>query len=149
MTLIRWQMSPVAPVPPGRERPFVPPTDVVVGDGDVVLTMDLPGLTAEDVTIEILDGQLTVRGERPAPATQPGTRFAHRERGFGAFERHLALPEDVDADAITAAMEHGVLSLLLPKAPAPAPHRIAIGPRRRREFRPGGIAAELLRRPKT
>jgi HSP20 family protein len=145
MTLIRWQMPPAAPVP---DRPFAPSTDIAVGDHDVVLTMDLPGLTADDVTIEIVDGRLVVRGERPAPQPQAGSRYVRRERAFGAFERHLTLPTDVDPATITAAMEHGVLSLLVPKPRRPAPRRIVIGPPPHQPFSPGPIAAELLRPPK-
>jgi HSP20 family molecular chaperone IbpA len=105
-------------------------------------------VTADDVTIEIADDQLVVRGERSVPEAHDGTRYVHRERAFGAFERHLTLPAAVDPDTITAAMEHGVLSLLIAKPERPAPQRIAIGPQQRRRFSPGSIAAELLRAPK-
>lgn len=114
--------------------------------------MDLPGLTAPDVSIEIQEGVLTVRGERPAPPTLDGRSYAHRERRFGAFERRLKLPDGVDPDTITASMDHGVLSLLVPKPVRPEPTRIRIGaagnPAKTRRLSLDGIAAELLRSPR-
>lgn len=111
----------------GRMPAFAPPMDVTVGDGDVVLTLDLPGMTADDLSIELLDGHLVVRGERKRPHGADGTAFAHRERAFGAFERRIKVPDGVDPDAITASMDHGVLSLIVPKPERLKPRTISIG----------------------
>jgi len=105
---------------------FLPPADVTVSDGDVVLTMDLPGLTAEDLQLEVLDGHLVVRGERRRPEVTEGTRWTHSERTFGAFERRLRLPDGVDPDRITASMDNGVLSLIVPKPERMRPRAIQI-----------------------
>ena len=71
MTL--W-LDPFAPLVSqfGGTGAFLPPADVTVSDSDLVLTMDLPGLTAEDLDIELLDGYLTVRGERRRPEVPAG-----------------------------------------------------------------------------
>lgn len=106
---------------------FLPPADVTVSDGDLVLTLDLPGLTADDLEIELVDGYLAVRGERKRPEVAEGTRWAHNERAFGRFERRIALPDGVDPDAITATMDKGVLSLIVPKPARMIPRTIAIG----------------------
>lgn len=111
--------------PAGRVG-FLPAADVTVGESDMVLTMDLPGLTAEDLDIQAIDGELVVRGERTRPALPEGSRWAFSERSFGAFERRVRLPRGVDADAITASMENGVLSLIVPKPEALKPRTIAI-----------------------
>ena len=126
MTL--W-FDPFAPVSlHNRTAAFLPPIDVTVGEGDLVLTMDLPGLTADDVEIELLDGYLTVRGERKRTDVSDGATFAHSERAFGRFERQVKVPEGVDPDAITASMENGVLSLIVPKPEQQKPRTtIAIG----------------------
>ena len=113
---------------------FVPPADVTVSDGDVVLTMDLPGLTADDVDIEVLGGFLTVRGERRRPELADGSTWAHAERGFGAFERRVKLPDGVDPDAITASMDNGVLALIVPKPERMKPRTVEIQPGARREL---------------
>lgn len=112
--------------PPPRTMAFVPPVDVAVSDSDVVLTMDVPGLTSEDISLEVVDNLLTVRGERRRAQAPEGTAFAHVERGVGRFERSVRLPEGVDPDAITASLEHGVLSLIVPKPDHKRPRTIAI-----------------------
>jgi HSP20 family protein len=98
-----------------RPAAFVPPADVTVGEKDLVLTLDLPGLTADDVELEVADGFLVVRGERTRPEIGEGAVRAHGERGFGAFERRIRLPQGVDFDAIAASMDNGVLSLIVPR----------------------------------
>ena len=121
--------DPFAPLlsrPFERSAAFMPPADVMVGENDLVLTLDLPGLTADDVELEVTGGELFVRGERKRPEPAEGRSWAHTERGFGRFERRIRLPEGVDLDAITASMDHGVLSLIVPK-PVKQRKTIAIG----------------------
>lgn len=112
--------------PPPRSVAFVPAVDVAVSDSDVVLTMDVPGLTSEDISLEIVDNLLTVRGERRRTQTPEGTAFAHLERGVGRFERSVRLPDGVDPEAVTASLEHGVLSLIVPKPDDKRPKTIQI-----------------------
>lgn len=106
---------------------FLPPADVTVSDGDLVLTMDLPGVTADDLEIEVVDGTLAVRGERRRPKLAEGTRWTHMERAFGRFDRRINLPEGVDPDKVTASFDNGVLSLIVPKPERMIPRTIAIG----------------------
>jgi HSP20 family protein len=106
---------------------FTAPADVTVGENDLVLTMDLPGLTAEDLAIELVDGYLSVRGERRRPEVGEGKSFVHAERPFGSFERRIKLPDGVDPDSIMARMDNGVLSLIVPKPERLKPRTIAIG----------------------
>lgn len=105
---------------------FVPPADLTVSEGDFVLTMDLPGVRAEDLEIEMVGGELVVRGERRRPELGDGTQWAHGERAFGRFERRVRVPDGVDADSVTASMDHGVLSLILPKPERLKPKAITI-----------------------
>jgi HSP20 family protein len=121
--------DPFAPLftrPFERAGAFLPPADVTVGEKDLVLTLDLPGLTTDDVELEVADGFLFVRGERKRPELAENAVWAHAERGFGPFERRIRLPQGVDADAITASMDNGVLSLIVPK-PVKQKKTIAIG----------------------
>jgi HSP20 family protein len=106
---------------------FVPPADVTVSEGDVVLTMDVPGLTGEDLEIELVNGYLSVRGERKRPAVAEGAQWAHTERTFGRFERRIKLPDGVDPDKIAASIDNGVLSLIVPKPEKMIPRTIEIG----------------------
>ena len=94
---------------------YQPPVDLTVSERDLVLTMDVPGLTADDLFIDLVDGHLVVRGERSPVFLPDDSRFARRERAFGRFERVIELPHEVDAGAITANVDHGVLSVIAPK----------------------------------
>jgi HSP20 family protein len=110
-------------------RSYFPAADVVVTDDDVKVNMDVPGLSVDDIEIELVDDVLTIRGERAYPyATgEHGTRVWQRlERGFGKFERILRLPKGLDPEKIEASMHDGVLTLSLPKPEAHRPRRIEI-----------------------
>jgi HSP20 family protein len=117
----------------GRQRPqntwdraFMPATDLLVGEEDVRLVMDVPGLKAEDLEIELADGMLAVRGERGYPYREDEARKLTRlERGYGRFERVLRVPKEVKPDALSASIEDGVLTLRIP-LPQAKPHRIEI-----------------------
>jgi HSP20 family protein len=126
MTLVFDPFTPLFPRLNGTAA-FTAPADVTVGESDLVLTMDLPGLTAEDLDIELLDGYLSVRGERRPPEVGEGKSFVHTERAFGRFERRIKLPDGVDPDSVMARMDNGVLSLIVPKPERLKPRTIAIG----------------------
>jgi HSP20 family protein len=113
----------------GALRSFLPPADVTVTDEQVTVVMDVPGLKASELDIELLGDRLTVRGERPFPhaGEDEGRRSWQRlERGFGKFERILQVPEGLDPDAIVASLTDGVLTLVIPMPEVRKPHRIAI-----------------------
>jgi HSP20 family protein len=101
--------------------------DLAVSESDLVLTLDLPGLAPEDVSIDVQDDVLTVRGERKRAQVGNGTSYAYVQRPFGAFEHRIGLPKGVDRAAITASMKDGVLSLIVPKPERLRPQKISIG----------------------
>jgi HSP20 family protein len=110
-------------------RSFVPAADVVLTDDDVTVVMDVPGLKADDIDIELREDVLTVRGERPV--AQSGEQDKRRvwqrlERGHGKFERVLRLPRGLDPEAITASLTDGVLTLHIAKPESRKPRRIEI-----------------------
>jgi HSP20 family protein len=113
-------------------RSYVPAVDVLVTDGDVTVVMDVPGLTADDLAIELQEDMLAVRGERPLPYQTESDKehgrqgWQHLERGFGKFQRVLQLPKGLDPDAITASLSDGVLTLQIPKREERKPRRIEI-----------------------
>jgi HSP20 family protein len=113
----------------GELRSYVPAADLLVTDDDVKVFMDVPGLSVDDLEIELVDDALTIRGERAFPyATGENGQHVWRrlERGFGKFERTVRLPKGLDADKIDASMDKGVLTLSLPKPEAHKPRRIQI-----------------------
>jgi HSP20 family protein len=92
---------------------YAPKVDVSVGDDDVLLTFDVPGLRTEDITLEFVDGYLVISGERKPPER---SGLVHSERPFGTFARRIKMPDGVEVDGITASMDDGVLSLIVPKS---------------------------------
>jgi HSP20 family protein len=130
---VLWNFDPFEPLVSqlARTPAFVPATDVAVSDGDLVLSMDVPGLTEDDLSIELVDGYLVVRGERSRPDVGESANLTHLERAFGTFERRIKVPDGVDADAITASLDNGVLSLIVPKPERLKPRAINIGSARR------------------
>ena len=80
-----------------------------------MLIADLPGLSEEDVKIELEDRVLTVSGERKAEHATTKEGYRRVERASGSFSRSLTLPEGVDAEAVTASFDRGVLEIRIPK----------------------------------
>ncbi|HWF56690.1 MAG TPA: Hsp20/alpha crystallin family protein [Solirubrobacteraceae bacterium] len=109
-----------------RTARWIPATDLVESDSEYVLRADLPGLSEEDVNIEVADGVLTVSGERKTENEERRQGYHRLERASGSFRRSLRLPEGVDADAITASFDKGVLDVHVPKPAARQPHKVAI-----------------------
>jgi len=123
-------------------RTFMPPTDLLSGERDVKVVMDVPGLTADDLQIELTDGMLAVRGERRYPYREheDSHELNRLERGFGRFERILRVPRDVDPGGVEASLEDGVLTLSIPLPDSRRPHRIEVRGRRPNTIEVGGAA---------
>ena len=110
----------------GAARRWVPPMDLVESDDHFVLKADLPGLSEGEVSIEIHDGTLSISGERKVEHEARERGFTRIERAFGSFNRSLTLPDGVDADAISAHFDRGVLEVKIPKPEQRKPRRVAI-----------------------
>jgi HSP20 family protein len=105
---------------------WVPPMDLMEADDHFVLHADLPGLGEDDVSIEIQDNTLTISGERKSEHEERQRGWYRLERAFGRFSRSLSLPEGVDADAVSAEFDKGVLEVRIPKPEERKPRRVAI-----------------------
>jgi HSP20 family protein len=110
-----------------RARRWVPAVDLVETDESLVLRADLPGLSKEDVTIEVKDDVLTLSGERRGEHEEKAEGYYRVERAFGRFSRSLTLPQGVEPDSIDAEFTDGVLEVRIPKPEERKPHRVAIG----------------------
>ncbi|MDP1846989.1 MAG: Hsp20/alpha crystallin family protein [Solirubrobacteraceae bacterium] len=113
---------------PGAASAFLPPADVLVGEDDVTVYMDVPGIAAENLDIQLENDMLTVRGERRPPWESLEGCTARIERSFGAFERTLRVTDGLDPDGIEASMRDGVLVMRLPQPAQTQPRRIQIRP---------------------
>jgi HSP20 family protein len=111
----------------GGSRRWIPPMDLAETDEEFVLRADLPGLDKDDLEIEVKDRVLTISGEREAEHEDRSKGFHRVERSFGRFSRSLTLPEGVDAGAVTAEFDKGVLEVRIPKPEERKPRRVEIG----------------------
>lgn len=111
----------------GYGRRWIPAMDLVETEDDLVLRADLPGLDRDDIEIEVKDNTLTVCGERKAEQEEKGEGFYRVERAFGSFSRSLDLPRGIDAGAVQASFDKGVLEVRIPKPEERKPTRVEIG----------------------
>ncbi len=96
--------------------------DVREEDNEFVVTTAVPGLSAEDLNIQVLNNIVRIEGEY---ATSDGEHLL-REMPEGKFLRTLRMPNDIDADKVEAKIKNGILSLTLPKVEAARPKQIKI-----------------------
>ena len=102
---------------PGDDEPrgFAPPIDLDEDEDAYHLSIELPGMTGEEVEIEARSGALVVSGEKRAAREGRISGGSWRERRFGAFRRVVPLPDDVEEKRIKASFQDGVLTIELPK----------------------------------
>lgn len=93
---------------------FSPPMEIFEREGHLVVRADLPGLTKDDVHVEVTDEALTIEGERRSEHEERQGGFLRSERRYGTFRRQIPLPEGVNADQVTASFKDGVLEILMP-----------------------------------
>jgi HSP20 family protein len=106
-------------------RGAFPPLNVFTDADGVVVRAEMPGVKADDLSIEGESGRLTLRGERKSVAPASGS-FHRRERPYGTFARSIRLPSDLDFGKSRATYRNGVLTLRIPRAEAAKPRRIQV-----------------------
>jgi HSP20 family protein len=110
----------------GGSRRWIPAMDLVEQGDHYVLRADLPGLSEEDVKVELEDNVLTIAGERKSEHEQRKEGYYRVERASGHFSRSLTLPEGIDPESIQAHFKNGVLEVRVPKPEERKPRRVAI-----------------------
>ena len=102
---------------PAQESAF-PAIDVAETARGFTVSVELPGVEAEAVEVAVLEGFLTVKGEKPDGAGPQDATCIRRESNHGAFHRTIALPETADGDAASASFRNGLLTVEMPKKAA-------------------------------
>jgi HSP20 family protein len=105
---------------------WTPPVDIYETEDALVLTAMLPGVSKDDVSIEVHNNTLLLRGERKPASAVSDERYYRRECVYGPFQRSFVLPATVDQNQVQATYHDGILELRLPKSEAAKPRRIAI-----------------------
>jgi HSP20 family protein len=105
---------------------FVPAVDVYEDEHKIVLKLEIPGVSQDDVDIRLENNTLTVRGERKFEKEEKEENFHRIERRYGSFSRSFTLPNSVDTENIRANYEQGVLNIELSKRAEAKPKQIKV-----------------------
>lgn len=103
-----------------------PPINIWLGEDSVVVTAELPGVTREDVNLNLQEDVLTLAGRRQPSPEQENVNWQRRERTYGSFSRAVQLPFRVDPDKVQARFTDGVLEIELQRLEADRPRKIEI-----------------------
>jgi HSP20 family protein len=114
----------------GTAMAWAPALDISERKDAYLVTVELPGVEAEDLEITLEDGLLTIQGERHFAHDSSEQQFHRVERRYGAFRRSITLPAQVQAEQIEASFDNGVLQIVVPKMEEATPKRIQVRPGR-------------------
>lgn len=104
-------------------RAMVPPIDVEETGDHYLVSVDLPGVTKDEINVRVQDNIVTISGERKREVKEEGRPT---ERSYGRFERSISLPSSIDPDQVEAHYENGVLELAIQKAESAKARQITI-----------------------
>lgn len=107
---------------------FRPSMDVVRDEGELVVTAELPGIEPDDIDVSLENGMLTIKGEKSETKEISEDDRYLRERSYGKFLRRITLPEEMDADTMTATYDNGVLVIrvAIPEEKVDEPRHIPV-----------------------
>jgi HSP20 family protein len=119
---------PVGEKPLLEQTQWIPDVDIVEKDGILAIRADLPGMTRKDVSVEITDNTLSIKGERKTDVEEKHDGILRQERTYGSFVRTFPLPETVKAEEVQATFINGVLEVkvVLPAEKMMKPRRIEV-----------------------
>ncbi|MHC2068097.1 Hsp20/alpha crystallin family protein [Bremerella sp. T1] len=114
------------PVRQSASGAWMPAMNISESEGSYQVDLELPGLGAEDVNVELHDGKLTISGERKTEEQSEDRRWHRVEHVYGKFERVLKLGMPVDDENVSASFKNGVLSVTIPKSEQAKPKKIEV-----------------------
>jgi len=113
----------ILPVLSGK---LAPPVDIYQDQDQLTVKATIPGLKSEDVSIDIHDGVLAIKGEIKSKEEVKEEDYLYQERCYGSFCRSFNLPSGLQTDKADATMEDGILTLNIPKSEEAKPRTIKI-----------------------
>lgn len=112
---------------PGEEAGALEPAaEIAETETEVSVKLQVPGVEKDQVTVSVTDDVLTVRGEVRKESEEKKKNFYRQEIRYGAFERVLRLPTEVDGGRATAELKNGMLTIKLPKSRQPKAHQVSV-----------------------
>lgn len=129
MTIVRWWET--IGYPMGQaEQPaagnWYPSVDIYETGTEIVLQVEVPGMTKDQVNVEVDDGTLHLRGERKIEKDVKEESYHRVERVYGTFHRSFALPDTVDPDKVRAELKDGILEIRIGKREQAKPKQIQV-----------------------
>lgn len=109
------------------EVEWVPSVDVLENKDEILVIADIPGMSADEIDLSILGDALQIRGKRKREVERDDENYHSIERGYGKFDRRVALPTQVNVDGITASYRMGVLTVRLSKLEEKRAGKIKVG----------------------
>ena len=100
-----------------RDLTTLPKVDIKETKKEVVVSAELPGLETKDLDISITDDVLTLRGEKRQESKREEENYFHMECSYGAFNRSIPLPAEVESDNVKSEFKNGILKIALTKKP--------------------------------
>ncbi|MEX2493676.1 MAG: Hsp20/alpha crystallin family protein [Nitrospirales bacterium] len=112
-----------------REGLIMPQVDIGESQKDYTITVEVPGVQEKDIDLTLIDGTLTIRGEKRDEHEDKDKHYHRLERSYGFFQRILSLPTDADEHTIKAIFKDGVLTITIAKDPQakPSVRKITVG----------------------
>ncbi|MHA7836980.1 MAG: Hsp20/alpha crystallin family protein [bacterium] len=105
---------------------LMPSVDITETDEEYRVRAELPGVSKDDVTVELEQGVLSIRGEKKSVRDEKLERGRRRECSYGSFSRSFTLPQDAEDDKVSAEFKDGVLEVKIGKGPESKPKRIEV-----------------------
>lgn len=125
MTIVRW--DPFRDFGFATATAWMPAVDIYqTGDHEVVLKAELPGMSRDEIDINIENFVLTVKGEKKAAGDVKDEQYHHVERRYGSFTRSFSLPQTVDTNKVSAEYKDGVLTVRIPLREEARPRQIKV-----------------------
>ena len=105
---------------------WIPAVDIFETNEAIVLKAELPGITAQDVSVEVKDNTLTLKGEKKFEKEVKEENYHRVERSYGSFQRAFTLPGTIHQEKVTAKFKDGILEITLPKVEEAKPKQIKV-----------------------
>ena len=102
------------------------PLDIREQDGNLIVEASVPGMTVEQIDVEIEDGVLTIKGETKTEKEEKKKGYLLKERSEGSFYRTVRLPESVEGDKAVSTYSDGILTVTMPKKPESRPKKVTV-----------------------
>lgn len=109
-----------------RTAMLAPVVDVSESDDEYVVSAEIPGANKDDVSVEVNEGILSIRGEKKSEREEKKEKRHYVERSYGSFNRYFRLPSNANADRIDASFKDGVLTITIPKTEESKPKVVSV-----------------------